>query len=74
MPSPPWPGPGRFSNLAPPPCSSHRVPRYTFGLRHAVDADHIAAIDNVTRKLMQEGKRPSISAFSSPWATRWWSS
>ena len=30
---------------------------YTFGLRHAVDADHIAAIDNVTRKLMQEGKR-----------------
>src|ERR1700722_4128293 len=31
---------------------------YAFGLRHAVDADHIAAIDNVTRKLMQEGKRP----------------
>lgn len=31
---------------------------YTFGLRHALDADHIAAIDNVTRKLMQEGKRP----------------
>lgn len=31
---------------------------YTLGLRHAVDADHIAAIDNVTRKLMQEGKRP----------------
>ncbi len=29
---------------------------YTFGLRHAVDADHIAAIDNTTRKLMQEGK------------------
>ncbi|MBT9383594.1 HoxN/HupN/NixA family nickel/cobalt transporter [Pseudooceanicola sp. CBS1P-1] len=29
-----------------------------FGLRHAVDADHIAAIDNVTRKLMQEGRRP----------------
>jgi high-affinity nickel-transport protein len=28
---------------------------YTFGLRHAVDADHIAAIDNVTRKLMQYG-------------------
>jgi len=28
------------------------------GLRHAVDADHIAAIDNVVRKLMQEGKRP----------------
>ncbi len=31
---------------------------YGFGLRHAVDPDHIAAIDNVTRKLMQEGKRP----------------
>jgi high-affinity nickel-transport protein len=31
---------------------------YTFGLRHAFDADHIAAIDNVTRKLMQEGQRP----------------
>ena len=31
---------------------------YTLGLRHAVDADHIAAIDNVTRKLMQSGKRP----------------
>lgn len=30
---------------------------YSFGLRHAVDADHIAAIDNVTRKLMQEGKQ-----------------
>ena len=31
---------------------------YSFGLRHAVDADHIAAIDNVTRKLMQAGKKP----------------
>ena len=31
---------------------------YTLGLRHAFDADHIAAIDNVTRKLMQENKRP----------------
>jgi high-affinity nickel-transport protein len=31
---------------------------YTFGLRHAVDADHIAAIDNATRKLMQSGQRP----------------
>ena len=29
-----------------------------FGLRHAVDADHIAAIDNVVRKLMQDGQRP----------------
>jgi nickel/cobalt transporter (NiCoT) family protein len=31
---------------------------YSLGLRHALDADHIAAIDNVTRKLMQERKRP----------------
>jgi nickel/cobalt transporter (NiCoT) family protein len=31
---------------------------YVLGLRHAVDADHIAAIDNVVRKLMHEGKRP----------------
>src|SRR6202044_2837729 len=31
---------------------------YVLGIRHAVDADHIAAIDNVVRKLMQEGKRP----------------
>ena len=31
---------------------------YALGLRHAVDADHIAAIDNVTRKLMQDGKQP----------------
>jgi high-affinity nickel-transport protein len=39
---------------------------YSFGLRHAVDADHIAAIDNVTRKLMQEGKRPvSVGLFFS---------
>ncbi len=31
---------------------------YVFGLRHAVDPDHIAAIDNVTRKLLQAGQRP----------------
>src|SRR5712664_515551 len=31
---------------------------YTFGLRHAFDADHIAAIDNTTRKLLQDGKKP----------------
>lgn len=31
---------------------------YGLGLRHAVDADHIAAIDNSTRKLMQDGKKP----------------
>src|SRR5262245_47300040 len=34
------------------------VAAYLLGLRHAVDADHIATIDNVTRKLMQEDKRP----------------
>lgn len=33
------------------------------GLRHAVDADHIAAIDNVTRKLMQDGQRPITVGF-----------
>ncbi len=36
---------------------------YGFGLRHAVDADHISAIDNVTRKLMQENKRPVAVGF-----------
>ena len=36
---------------------------YAFGLRHAFDADHIAAIDNTTRKLMQEGKRPVSVGF-----------
>jgi nickel/cobalt transporter (NiCoT) family protein len=36
---------------------------YTFGLRHAFDADHISAIDNVTRKLMQENKRPVAVGF-----------
>ena len=36
---------------------------YTFGLRHAVDADHIAAIDNSTRKLMQLGQRPVAVGF-----------
>ncbi len=36
---------------------------YGLGLRHAVDADHIAAIDNVTRKLMQHGRRPVSVGF-----------
>jgi high-affinity nickel-transport protein len=36
---------------------------WVFGLRHAVDADHIAAIDNVVRKLMQDGKRPIDAGF-----------
>jgi high-affinity nickel-transport protein len=31
---------------------------YSFGLRHAFDADHIAAIDNTTRRFLQQGKRP----------------
>jgi nickel/cobalt transporter (NiCoT) family protein len=39
------------------------LPAYGFGLRHAVDADHISAIDNVTRKLMQERKRPVAVGF-----------
>lgn len=36
---------------------------YLLGLRHAVDPDHIAAIDNVTRKLMQEGQMPITVGF-----------
>src|SRR4051794_39477813 len=36
---------------------------YVLGMRHAIDADHIAAIDNVVRKLMQEGKRPLSVGF-----------
>jgi high-affinity nickel-transport protein len=36
---------------------------YTLGLRHAFDADHIAAIDNTTRKLMADGKRPLSVGF-----------
>jgi high-affinity nickel-transport protein len=36
---------------------------YTLGARHAFDADHISAIDNTTRKLMAEGKRPLSTGF-----------
>jgi nickel/cobalt transporter (NiCoT) family protein len=36
---------------------------YTLGMRHAFDADHIAAIDNTTRKLMADGKRPVTVGF-----------
>src|SRR3989449_210643 len=36
---------------------------YTFGLRHAFDADHISAIDNTTRKLLQDGRRPVAVGF-----------
>jgi high-affinity nickel-transport protein len=39
------------------------VTAYTLGMRHAFDADHIAAIDNTTRKLMGEGKRPMSVGF-----------
>ncbi|GAA0598560.1 HoxN/HupN/NixA family nickel/cobalt transporter [Kutzneria viridogrisea] len=39
------------------------VTAYTLGLRHAFDADHIAAIDNTTRKLMSEGRRPLSVGF-----------
>ena len=39
------------------------VTAYTLGLRHAFDADHIAAIDNTTRKLMTEGQRPLSVGF-----------
>ncbi|WP_371670198.1 HoxN/HupN/NixA family nickel/cobalt transporter [Streptomyces sp. NBC_00289] len=39
------------------------VTAYTLGMRHAFDADHIAAIDNTTRKLMADGKRPVSVGF-----------
>src|SRR5437588_12996627 len=42
---------------------------YSFGLRHAFDADHIAAIDNTTRKLLQQGRRPMAWGSSFPWGT-----
>eukprot|EP01102_Stenamoeba_stenopodia_P001540 TRINITY_DN11348_c0_g1_i1.p1 TRINITY_DN11348_c0_g1~~TRINITY_DN11348_c0_g1_i1.p1 ORF type:complete len:425 (+),score=60.03 TRINITY_DN11348_c0_g1_i1:270-1544(+) len=42
---------------------SNALLAYSFGLRHAVDADHIAAIDNVVRKLVQEGKQPVTVGF-----------
>ncbi len=39
------------------------VTAYTLGMRHAFDADHVAAIDNTTRKLMAEGQRPMSVGF-----------
>ncbi|MGZ4499311.1 MAG: Nickel transporter NicT [Nocardioidaceae bacterium] len=39
------------------------ITAYTLGMRHAFDADHIAAIDNTTRKLMSDGKRPLSVGF-----------
>ncbi|GAQ37357.1 nickel transporter [Mycobacterium pseudoshottsii JCM 15466] len=39
------------------------VTAYTLGMRHAFDADHIAAIDNTTRKLMNDGQRPLATGF-----------
>lgn len=39
------------------------ITAYTLGMRHAFDADHIAAIDNTTRKLMSEGQRPLTVGF-----------
>jgi high-affinity nickel-transport protein len=39
------------------------VTAYTLGMRHAFDSDHIAAIDNTTRKLMNEGNRPMSVGF-----------
>jgi high-affinity nickel-transport protein len=45
---------GRFSVLL----AGLGIIAYVFGLRHGVDADHIAAIDNTTRKLLQDNQRP----------------
>lgn len=42
-----------------PPLAASALLAYSFGLRHAVDADHIAAIDNVTRRLTTGGQRPA---------------
>jgi high-affinity nickel-transport protein len=39
------------------------ITAYTLGMRHAFDADHIAAIDNTTRKLMADGQRPLSVGF-----------
>lgn len=39
------------------------ITAYTLGIRHAFDADHIAVIDNTTRKFLQEGKRPHATGF-----------
>jgi high-affinity nickel-transport protein len=39
------------------------ITAYTLGMRHAFDADHISAIDNTTRKMMSEGKRPLSVGF-----------
>src|SRR6201989_808998 len=44
---------------------------YTLGMRHAFDADHLAAIDNTTRKLMSDGQRPLSVGF---WFRVWPSS
>src|SRR5207245_4671921 len=46
-----------------PPLAGLGTLAYTFGLRHAFDADHIAAIDNTTRKFLQEGKRSLGTGF-----------
>src|SRR5919206_908441 len=56
---------GLFALYAPryPAMAGLGVLAYTFGLRHAFDADHIAAIDNTTRKLLAERKRPLGTGF-----------
>ena len=52
-----------FISLHYPKFSSPGILAFTFGLRHAVDADHIAAIDNVSRKLISDGKTPLLVGF-----------
>lgn len=47
---------------------------YSLGLRHAFDADHIAAIDNVTRKMMRQGRQPAaVGLFLRLVIPPWWS-
>lgn len=50
---------GLAISIAYPVLLSSVVIAYTLGLRHAVDADHLAAIDNVTRRMVSEGKKPT---------------
>jgi len=45
---------------------------YMFGLRHAFDADHIAAVDDTVRFMLQKGKQPLAVGFSFPWAMPPW--
>src|SRR5437899_3229653 len=59
----PRPGAWRFEFAGNPVLLGTAFLAYAFGLRHAVDADHIAAIDNATRKLIETGQRAAGAGF-----------